>query len=185
MCFFSKTISSLHYLWPVCSGTQIGGWNAKPQLSVSSSQPSRRNPLTTPLASRSLHHLSLLGIMITSPGSGVDTHAAFLNSVHCNFNVTNCIFKTPLVPVVVRPPVPNILSSSVPSFSSSPKPRNISHSWIWCYHVMMDQFMSRTFLSPIWSSFQHDQHEKSFASYFIFRSDSRSYLTLISTMTRE
>ena len=62
MCFFSKTISSLHYLWPVCSGTQIGGWNAKPQLSVSSSQPSRRNPLTTPLASRSLHHLSLLGI---------------------------------------------------------------------------------------------------------------------------
>ena len=70
MCFFSKTISSLHYLWPVCSGTQIGGWNAKPQLSVSSSQPSRRNPLTTPLASRSLHHLSLLGIMITSPGTG-------------------------------------------------------------------------------------------------------------------
>ena len=117
--------------------------------------------------------------------SGVDTHAAFLNLVHCNFNMTNCIFKTPLVPVVVRPPVPNILSSSVPSFSSSPKPRNISHSWIWCYHVMMDQFMSRTFLSPIWSSFQHDQHEKSFASYFIFRSDSRSYLTLISTMTRE
>ena len=97
--------------------------------------------------------LSLLGIMITSPGSGVDTHAAFLNLVHCNFNMTNCIFKTPLVPVVVRPPVPNILSSSVPSFSSSPKPRNISHSWIWCYHVMMDQFMSRTFLSPIWSLF--------------------------------